>query len=43
MGPDHDLNVDGELVPATELGHDGSENGRLEFTIRKRALELVIP
>ena len=43
VGADHDLNVDGELVPATELGHDGSENGRLEFTIRNRALELVIP
>ena len=43
VDPDHDLNVDGELVAASELGHDGSEMGELTFTVRARALELVIP
>ncbi len=42
VGPGHDLNVDGELVGASELGHDGSETGELTFTVRARALELVI-
>ena len=37
-----DLNVDGELVAASELGHDGSDSGRLRFTIRARALELIV-
>ena len=43
VGPGHDLNVDGELVPAAELGHDGSEMGGIAFGIRARELELVIP
>jgi len=43
VGPGHDLNVDGELVPAADLGHDGSETGEIVFSIRARELELVIP
>ena len=35
-----DLNVDGELVPAKELGC--GDDGELTFTVRPRALELVI-
>ncbi len=39
-GSGADLNIDGELVPASELGC--STDGELDFKIRPRAIELVI-
>ncbi len=42
LGPGHDLNVDGEVVPASALGHEGSPEGTLRFGVRDRELELVI-
>ncbi len=42
LGPGHDLNVDGEVVPASALGHDDSPAGTLRFGVLDRELELVI-
>ena len=41
-GPEEALNIDGEICKAEIVGHDGSEHGAIEFTVRPQALELVI-
>ncbi len=41
-GPEQDLNIDGELCNACIVGHGGDKRGALTFTVRPRALELVI-
>jgi diacylglycerol kinase (ATP) len=41
-GPGESLNIDGELCDVESVGHDGSDRGSIGFTVRPRALELVI-